>query len=253
MKIIDNEAQKIEFLEKAPRGRTFYALSLSENRKVRFSVEKRGTVFVYLPRRRNYGNRYSKDEFCVNHNIIEPVDETVQWHKRLKKAVKCMENSGLWEEIKEVYSNILSSGMTWEDRSAISRLYWKTEISKKSTEEDREEVYSAFLKKYPFAFGRDSDGQLFINTDYIWEMSICSLKPMYFGKGDNKYYKEEIAKAIREKRDYRISRLPVKYDVTFEYSASRNKAWYSEEYRNCGNGHYYLALDHSTALFYEDD
>ena len=30
-------------------------------------------------------------------------------------------------------------------------------------------------------------------------------------------------------------------------------AWYSEEYRGCGNGHYYLMFDATHAIFYEDD
>ena len=40
---------------------------------------------------------------------------------------------------------------------------------------------------------------------------------------------------------------------TFEYKADKNKAWYSEEYRGCGNGHYYIAIDENTALFIEND
>ena len=43
------------------------------------------------------------------------------------------------------------------------------------------------------------------------------------------------------------------YDVSFQLKAKERKAWYSEEYRGCGNGHYYLALNHSCALFYEHD
>ena len=43
------------------------------------------------------------------------------------------------------------------------------------------------------------------------------------------------------------------YDVSFSYDPKLQHAWYSEEYKNCGNGHYYLALDETHALFYEDD
>jgi hypothetical protein len=43
------------------------------------------------------------------------------------------------------------------------------------------------------------------------------------------------------------------YDVTFNYNPDEQKAWYSEEYRNCGNGHYYLALDNEHAIYYEKD
>lgn len=43
------------------------------------------------------------------------------------------------------------------------------------------------------------------------------------------------------------------YDVSFSFNAQARQASYAEEFRNCGNGHYYLALDSTHALFYEDD
>ena len=45
------------------------------------------------------------------------------------------------------------------------------------------------------------------------------------------------------------------YDNTVEIANRDGKklAWYSEEYRRCGNGHYYLMFDATHAIFYEDD
>lgn len=43
------------------------------------------------------------------------------------------------------------------------------------------------------------------------------------------------------------------YDVSFEYNPELNRAWYSEEYSGCGNGHYYLALNRTHAMYCEDD
>ena len=89
----------------------------------------------------------------------------------------------------------------------------------------------------------------------------CSLPPeardavtksMYFGKFWNATKKQIIKDCMDKKESVRFS-TRVNYDVSFEYDAERNRAWYSEEYRNCGNGHYYLAIDGNTALFYEDD
>lgn len=43
---------------------------------------------------------------------------------------------------------------------------------------------------------------------------------------------------------------------TFDYSISvsgKEKAFYNAEYKGCGNWHYYLMLDHETAMWYEDD
>ena len=83
-------------------------------------------------------------------------------------------------------------------------------------------------------------------------MSECRMKSLYFGKPYNRMIKDEIADAMANRRRT-TQRARAGYDVTFEYDPDRNMAWYSEEYRDCGNGHYYLALDASTALFCEDD
>ena len=96
------------------------------------------------------------------------------------------------------------------------------------------------------------DGQ-FIDYDYVNEVSYANCKSMFFGKGQNDYYKGQIKQALQDKTAYYTGRISLNYDVSFQYKPETQQAWYSEEYRNCGNGHYYLALDESAALFYEDD
>lgn len=85
-----------------------------------------------------------------------------------------------------------------------------------------------------------------------WDACDCITKSMYFGKFWNPIKKQTIKECMEKKESVRFS-TRVNYDVSFEYDAERNRAWYSEEYRNCGNGHYYLAIDGNTALFYEND
>ena len=96
------------------------------------------------------------------------------------------------------------------------------------------------------------NGKEYLNTDYIWELSECRTKSMYFGKYDNTRIKEEIAQRLEKKEDFSFS-TRVSYDVSFEYNAEKKRAWYSEEYKGYGNGHYYLAIDNTTAVFCEDD
>lgn len=45
------------------------------------------------------------------------------------------------------------------------------------------------------------------------------------------------------------------YDNTLELINDNGiyRGFYSEEFRNCGNGHYYLLFDATHAIFYEDD
>lgn len=42
------------------------------------------------------------------------------------------------------------------------------------------------------------------------------------------------------------------YDISLSLD-EKGRAFYAEEYRNCGNGHYYLALDARHAIHVEDD
>ena len=111
---------------------------------------------------------------------------------------------------------------------------------------------STFIDKYPFLLSSKNDrGLICINTFYIWEMSEVKTKSMYFG-WQNKLFKEQIQNALDNKEKI-TKQARVNYDVTFEYEPDKNKAWYSEEYRGCGNGHYYIALNSSMALFCEND
>lgn len=58
---------------------------------------------------------------------------------------------------------------------------------------------------------------------------------------------------MENKQAYDSGRYRTNYDVSFTYRPEKQKAWYSEEYKNCGNEHYYIALDANAALFVEDD
>jgi hypothetical protein len=110
-----------------------------------------------------------------------------------------------------------------------------------------------YKQKYPFLFTMDDHGNTIVDYVYFSPLAECHLKSMYFGKRDNNIEKETIKKHLINQTNYYTGRIPVNYDVSFEYNAKAQKAWYSEEYRNCGNGHYYIALDHNTALYIEDD
>ena len=71
---------------------------------------------------------------------------------------------------------------------------------------------------------------------------------------ENEY--ERIRQAMAENRNMSIPRIDgLHYDVSFRFEVGEKvrRAWYSEEYRNCGNGHYYLVIDHQRAIYYEKD
>lgn len=221
-----------------------------ETKKVRCMKESDNNIFVFGKNCKNRGYRYSIDSFVLYYQpIIEKEeDKEKKWHKKCKSIEKRLEKSGLWPEIKELFHNLQK--MSFTDKKDIYTRYMG------AWGEDRniimEKIFEDYKEKYPFVFRKAEDGIVYINTDYIWEISEAKTKSMYFGKGRNAMYKEEIAQALNDKQNIK-KEARVNYDVSFNYDAEKQKAWYSEEYRNCGNGHYYIALDESCALFIEND
>lgn len=236
----------------------------STGKDARIVKEDAETIFVFLPGKRRYGHRISQKAFCSMYSIkiTKNTDVNAAWHRRINKAIKCLESSGLWPNILERLRNL--DKMTYKDKEELSKLYWQYHpqyINSDDSEEVKQQknasnqaqvelLFGDYVNKYPFIF--DKNGVVNA-SDYLWEMSEVKLKKMNFGKywGDN--YRSEIKNALETKTSYSTGRIQVNYDNSFEYNAELNKAWYSEEFRNCGNGHYYLALDSETALFVEDD
>lgn len=226
---------------KAKGLQKFKAVSIGDNKTYRCYIESDGNIFVYAPNKKRYGWRYNEEQFLIRFTPLIPDDENLQWKKRLKRAVKLCRESGLWAELAVVWDNLYKYVTLYEKRK-IYDMSW----------DKREEAIAYCKEHYPFMIKTDKDGNEYLDTDYIWELSRCELKSMYFGY-NNAEEKEQIRKAISKHRQYSIPRVRTTYDVSFSYNPERNRAFYSEEYYNCGNGHYYLALNHSTAVFCEDD
>ena len=226
---------------KANGMKNLKAVNIGDSTTYRCYIENDGNIFVYARNKKRYGWRFDEEQFLIRFTPLIPNDENLQWKRRLKRAVKLCNESGLWAEIAVVWDNLYKY-VTLDEKNKIYDMSW-----------DNREATVAYCKKhYPFMIKIDSNGKEYLNTDYIWELSRCELKSMYFGY-NNTEEKEQIRKAISERRKYTIPRIRTTYDVSFSYTPEINRAWYSEEYKNCGNGHYYLALNHSTAVFCEDD
>ena len=93
-------------------------------------------------------------------------------------------------------------------------------------------------------FGSDSFSSLFNKP----------IKTMNFDKYDREFQKKLLAENIANKVNIShrwINGYDNSYEVRFDKDFPR--AWYSEEFRGCGNGHYYYLLDNCHAIFGEDD
>lgn len=227
-----------EFFNKnVVNGKDFEAQLLDTTTKVRCRKIDDNTVFVFAKGKRRYGNYVRLNEFLLK---AQPIVKTkkeleIEWHSRCKRCEKRLEKSGLWPALRVIFHNLQL--ISYDDWTAMKNL------------ELRSATAVQYIKKYPFV---SQDGQS-IDYDYVNEVSYANCKSMFFGKGQNDYYKGQIKQALQDKTAYSTGRISLNYDVSFQYKPETQQAWYSEEYRNCGNGHYYLALDESAALFYEDD
>jgi hypothetical protein len=234
------------------------------NEKRRAVLEENGTVFVFGKGKRRYGNRFSDDYFIRNFacELLTQSDESEKWERQIKNIVKKLNASGLWTEIKEMCILALDMGYDeWKEfnKTGSAEYYdvrWNKEISKDEKVERCNAIFdkdfSKYIKRFPNLFYKDEDGYNCVHRDNDGFLTYPKTKSMYFGKYWNKDEKKKIAEHMNDKTEYK-TRQRVNYDVSFHYDPKLNKAWYSEEYRDCGNGHYYLAIDGNTALFYEDD
>lgn len=220
---------------------TFHVINPITKQQHRCIQKDENTFFVFAPRARTRGWRYTRTEFEQRFCIKPSPSENDQWHHRIKRCLNILQTSGLWGELIPFFKTL--SKMNYDDLKEMQKEYW---------EENRKDApASRFADKYPFAYKPYHNGIL-LDSEYLSELTECRLKSMYFGKGCNKDIKNRLQECIQNRTSYQNFRT-VNYDVRIEYDADRQKAWYAEEFRNCGNGHYYLAIDHNTALFCEND
>lgn len=159
----------------------------------------------------------------------KPVAEKLR--KTMKTVVKYLSASGLWKSIRTSMEFLLS--LTDDE---LTKIY---EMCMTSSNDYRK-------------FCEDND--LHITADELWSLANKSLKTINYHSWEKEQIRERFAKSIADKTEYR-HRWEKGYDNSIECGARGDDmcAWYSEEYRGCGNGHYYLALDARHALFVEND
>jgi len=243
MKIIT--LKSIEDLKLIPKNEILNAIirtkdGMKDKRRI---VNEGQSLFVLEKGSKIWGERrYSWNEKwdCIEVKIKDEEDKKKKWEKSLKRALEMLKESGLWADIKEDIETVLAIGyekvkkaLEIEDLPSIegeSYNEWKERIKReKSKIDERLEKINLWHLGYPL-----------------------KIKKMYFGRG-NEHIFAEIALALKNKKEYDTGRIRTNYDVSFSYNPEMGRAWYSEEYKNCGNGHYYLALNGTHAVFWEDD
>lgn len=211
--------------------------------------------------------------------ILKYLNESGLWDN-INKEVTIYKTLG-YDYVKKLYDNFAFGRGRIEQHKDIDKdieenLEVYSEIVKILEEKGVDKETIEFLKE--FFYVRVDDNTLrylqadikvstaFYNTpvfsvdsftrDFEW-INKAKIKTMIFHKSrwDNaktEHIRQNIAEALKNRTYYECKGFNG-YDVSFEYDPEKNKAWYSEEYVGCGNGHYYLALDSTHAIYYEKD
>jgi len=147
------------------------------------------------------------------------------------------------DKIKENYNNV---GIDWE----MVKYFYNADLYELNENRAIEKIKEIDNRLIEVFNGKER---------YITEILFHFVKPlkikkMYFvkGKANNEAKLNEIKQAIQNKKEIEVWGR-AGYDVSFHYKPIENRAWYSEEFRGQGNGHYYIAISDKYALFMEDD
>lgn len=209
---------------------------------VRYIVLDEQTVFVFAKKKRKYGTRRDILDFYKEYVPVVEESEAHTRGVRIKRVIKLLKKSGLWPELVEFFENL--DVLPYHVYTDIERAYHCAHTHQ-SWIDAQEEMRRKYETDYPFLF---RNGSLY--ASYFNGIARAELKSMYFGK-NNKQTKAAIKQHIDAGKDMTFSALTT-YDVSFQYDAEQNKAWYTEHCKN-HSSHYYLALNENTALFVEDD
>ena len=202
-----------------------------------------GRIAIMDKGRKKYGHELSlwRDNYNewtdlkpIEHNEIDYYKRFV---KRANDALKMLNESGLWADIKQSIEHFFTLSEA-EQRGLVN------DIITDSYELFYHEVYKED-GKYAWVHGYQVFEAFVRKT--CW-------KSIAWHKWERERMSAEVAECIKNSKDFH-RRWENGYDNSVEI-ANRNGeklAWYSEEYRGCGNGHYYLMFDATHAIFYEDD
>lgn len=219
---------------------------VQNGKKVR--LFSKGTfICKYRPRSRRYGTPLLSED--MEEIVVKKKQQDIeaQWFKGWTKVLKEMKTWNVWPELQNEIETGLELGL-----SVTRELnkYWSDSIfSEKDPETEKKEML-------------EITGGKEVTSFVYWRMSEPPVtKKMRFH--DNvRYHKSHTVELLKNIKDAFENNTPYRcvgrngYDCSFEFSSSKegiNRAWYSEEYRGMGNGHYYIAYSPTHALFIETD
>lgn len=180
---------------------------------------------------------------------IVPIDYRARWEHTINKVIRLLEQSGFWADVLKNAKIARDVGYDKLHQAMKADELHDSTLSYEANHQKRAEAIKAIDERLTYM----AEGKLCVNVEILWHLAHRELKvkKMYFGDA-NEAHLAEIKEGIKKGLPFSVIGYS-SYDVSFEFKPEDKKAWYSEEFKGCGNGHYYLALDDTYALHYEDD
>ena len=201
-----------------------------------------GRIAIMGKGRKKWGHELSCYDHYEDWATLRLVEhDEIDYHKRFVKratdALKMLTESGLWPDIKQSIEHFFA--LTESEQKELVN-----DIMTDSYELFYHEIYKE-NGKYSWVSGYQAFESFVRKT--CW-------KSIAWHKWERERMSAEVAECIKNGTDFH-RRWENGYDNSVEIANRDGKklAWYSEEYRGCGNGHYYLMFDATHAIFYEDD
>jgi hypothetical protein len=228
-----NHQQVKDIVDKSIRESKNYnfvvTMANGDKERKRMFISRDGWVCEFKKRSRTRGRCISCEELWKS---VEPVkantDKVSVCKRNTKSIIKYLTSSGFWPDI--LANMIKLQELSDEDLKYLCECEY--------------DEHNTFMEEH----GIDH-----ISPDMYYSLiSKRGIITINWGDASNNWIKRGWLEALNEKRKYSM-RWTVSYDNSVEYNPEGERAWYSEEYRGCGNGHYYLLLDEKHAAFREDD
>lgn len=212
-----------------------HVVTYADGRKrvARLFNSAQGYLCEFNKRSRKYGHYFD----TTNVVSVEPLDKEQDLLKKtrrfINKVIATLEKSGLW-------SNFL------HDFKIVAQLDDEKLLKFLNAEWDESQKIMLELGLNNRQCGVDC---------LKWTVEK-GIKNINYNSWDKQQFMPMFAKAIEEKEtfghDWRKG-YDNRIECRFDEKENVMRAWYSEEYKGCGNGHYYYAIDATHAIFGEDD
>lgn len=199
----------------------------------RLFISDGGLICEYNRGSRHYGHILNTDNVVSIEPIVKKTDVEIT-RAFIKNVCKYLEKSGLWSNVLHDFRILLSLdderlekyiNCGWDENTK-----WSDELGLIS--------------------GR------MCGLDDLKCSAKMGIKSINYFRWDKDSMTAEFKKAIANKETYSSPRWYKGYDNSLSCRLLEDGvmcAWYSEEFKNYGNGHYYLAIDEKHAIFCEDD